>query len=165
MLLKSWAMLFKLMLKTFLSLEDKTENCGEVTNSIGRDIVNQYYSREESKDSTKSRVHINHFTETFSILGDIVSHPVHLKNMTLAPSALIPYCAFKSDLAISNNNLKLPGANFPFCSLFQPTILEGQLCYKLLLNMTSGEGKENELMLLLDYNEYLSLQTVLLQTF
>ena len=53
----------------------------------------------------------------------------------------------------------LPGIAFPLCSSFIPTILEGQLCYKLTLNMTSGQGKKNELMLILDYNEDRSLQT------
>ena len=85
------------------------------------------------------------------------SHPVHVTERRA--TSFIPFCAFKSDLAISNNSLKLPGTNFPFCSLFQPTVLDGQLCYKLQLNKTSDEGKENELMLLLDYNEDLSLYT------
>ena len=48
---------------------------------------------------------------------------------------------------------------FPLCSSFVPTILEGQLCYKLDLKELSGEGKRNELLLLLDYNEERSLQT------
>ena len=47
----------------------------------------------------------------------------------------------------------------PLCSSFIPTILEGQLCYKLELQELSGKGKRNELMLLLDYNEDRSLQT------
>ena len=39
-------------------------------------------------------------------------------------------------------------------------MLEGQLCYKLNLNMTrSEEGKDNQLMLVLDNNEDRSLQT------
>ena len=46
----------------------------------------------------------------------------------------------------------------PLCSSFVPTILEGQLCYKLTLNMTSEQGKRNALILLLDYNEDRSLQ-------
>ena len=45
------------------------------------------------------------------------------------------------------------------CSAFHPTILEGQLCYSTTLNTTSGQGKRNELMFLLDYNEDRSLQT------
>ena len=47
----------------------------------------------------------------------------------------------------------------PLCSSFVPTILEGQLCYKLELKELSGKGKRNELMLLLDYNEERSLRT------
>ena len=37
--------------------------------------------------------------------------------------------------------------------------MEDQLCYKLTLNKTSGQGKRNELLLLLDYNKERSLQT------
>ena len=59
---------------------------------------------------------------------------------------------------ISENPYTLPGITYPLCSSFQPTMLEGQLCYKLTLNETSGQGKENELVLLLDYNEDRSLQ-------
>ena len=54
----------------------------------------------------------------------------------------------------------LNGTDFPLCSSFLPTILEGQLCYKLTLNKTSGKGKKNELMILLDYNEDLALQAL-----
>ena len=59
---------------------------------------------------------------------------------------------------MSRNSLALPGITFPLCSSFLPAVLEGQLCYKLTLNETSGQGKKNELMLLLDYNEDRSLQ-------
>ena len=104
-----------------------------------------------------------------------MSHPPHL-NRDDWSSALIPFCAFKTDSNISRNSLSipgisfkadfnfsrnplsLPGITFPVCSSFLPTILEGQLCYKLTLNETSGQGKRNELMLLLDYNEDRSLQ-------
>ena len=87
-----------------------------------------------------------------------VSHPPHLTSTW--SSALIPFCAYKTDMNISENPLTLPGITYPFCSSFQPTMLEGQLCYKLTLNATSGQGKENELVLLLDYNEDRSLQTL-----
>ena len=50
--------------------------------------------------------------------------------------------------------------DLPLCSSFVPTILEGQRCYKLELKESSGKGKRNELMLLLDYNDDLSLRTV-----
>ena len=85
-----------------------------------------------------------------------MSHLPHLDGA--GTSALIPFCAFKSDPAISENPRWIQGLSFPGCSSFQPTILEGQLCYKLQLNRTSGVGKRNQLMLLLDYNEDLSIQ-------
>ena len=53
----------------------------------------------------------------------------------------------------------LSGITFSPCSSFLPTILEGQLCYKMDLKQFSGQGKEYELMLLLDYNEDRTLQT------
>ena len=86
-----------------------------------------------------------------------MSHPPHLTSSW--SSAFIPFCAYKTDLNISQNPLALSGLTFPLCSAFVPTILEGQLCYELTLNMTSGQGKQNELMLLLDYNTDRSVQT------
>ena len=87
-----------------------------------------------------------------------MSHPPHLKNSW--SSAFIPFCAYKTHLDFSQNSFAPQGISFPLCSSFVPTILEGQLCYELKLNKTrlSGLGKENELMLLLDYNEDRSLQ-------
>ena len=86
-----------------------------------------------------------------------MSHPPHLTSKSWS-SAFIPFCAYKSDLNFSENPLELPGLTFPLCSAFSPTILEGQLCYELKLNTTSGQGKRNQLMLVLDYNEDRSLQ-------
>ena len=86
-----------------------------------------------------------------------MSNPPHLTSSW--SSAFIPFCAYKTNLSIGSNSFALQGINFPLCSAFLPTILEGQLCYKLKLNKTSGQGKRNELMLLLDYNEDRSLQT------
>ena len=73
-------------------------------------------------------------------------------------SAFVPFCAYKTSLNFSKESYALEGTDFPLCSSFLPTILEGQLCYKLDLKKVSGNGKENELMLLLDYNEERSLQ-------
>ena len=73
-------------------------------------------------------------------------------------SAFIPFCAYKTDLNFSRKSSALGDTDFPLCSSFLPTILEGQLCYKLTLNRTSGKGKKNELMMLLDYNEDRSLK-------
>ena len=85
-----------------------------------------------------------------------MSHPPHLNSRWT--SSFIPFCAFKTHLNISGKSEALEGTDFPLCSSFLPTILEGQLCYKLTINKLSGQGKENELMMLLDYNEDRSLQ-------
>ena len=85
-----------------------------------------------------------------------MSCPPHLKSYW--SSAFIPFCAYKTVMNFSERSLPLDGTDFPLCSSFLPTILDGQLCYKLDLNKTSDQGKENELMLLLDYNEDRSLQ-------
>ena len=86
-----------------------------------------------------------------------VSNPPQLTSAW--SSGFIPFCAFKTDLNLSRTTHNLQGISFPICSSFLPTILEGQLCYKLKLDQKSGQGKGNELMLLLDYNEDRSLQT------
>ena len=86
-----------------------------------------------------------------------VVHPPHLTSKSRI-SAFIPFCAYKTDLNISKNPLDLPGITFPLCSAFLPTILEGQLCYELKLNQLSGQGRRNQLMFVLDYNEDRSLQ-------
>ena len=85
-----------------------------------------------------------------------MNNPVHLSSTW--SSALIPFCAFKTNLDISGNFFTMPGITFPVCSLFFPTVLEGQLCYKLKLDMPSSQGKRNQLMLILDNNEERSLQ-------
>ena len=85
-----------------------------------------------------------------------LSHPSHLTSGW--SSAFIPFCAYKTNLNFSGNSPFLADTTFPLCSSFLPTILEGQLCYKLTVNDNSGKGKKNELMLLLDYNEHHSLQ-------
>ena len=72
-------------------------------------------------------------------------------------SAFIPFCAYSTNLMISGSELWLPNISFPLCSSFRPTILEGQLCYKLRVDRMSGKGKTNELMLLLDYQEDLKI--------
>jgi len=85
-----------------------------------------------------------------------VSHPPHLESSW--SSAFIPFCAYKTKLNFSENSPALNGTNFPLCTSFVPTILEGQYCYNIAVSKDSGTGKENELMLLLDYNEDRSLQ-------
>ena len=54
----------------------------------------------------------------------------------------------------------LPGEDFPICTSFTPSSLDGQLCYKLVLNTTSYNGRKNGLILLLDINEDLSVNSI-----
>ena len=82
-----------------------------------------------------------------------MSHPPHLDENSLSIGAFIPFCAFMTSMVISEPPTWIQNISYPLCSSFTPTILEGQLCYKLQMNTTSGEGKSNQLTLLLDYNE------------
>ena len=68
-------------------------------------------------------------------------------------SSIVPFCSFKSDLTLASPPFWLPNISFPLCSSFQPTILEGQLCYKIQPNATADQAKMNDLMMVLDYNE------------
>ena len=89
-----------------------------------------------------------------------ITHPPHIKDKSnhISASAFIPFCLYQSkDITAGklNSDQNLP---FPICKSFKPTLLEGQLCYKLDLQQLSDQGKKNELLLLLDYNTELSLQ-------
>ena len=61
-------------------------------------------------------------------------------------------------MTISVPEVLLPNISFPICNAFKPTILEGQLCYKIQVNSTGGLGSRNGLSLLLDFQHELSLQ-------
>ena len=89
------------------------------------------------------------------LIGSLVNHPPHL--LLTWSSAFIPFCAYKADLNFTKNTVDLQGITFPLCSSFLPTLLEDQLCYKLKLKEESSYGKRDSLVLLLDYNEQLSL--------
>ena len=89
-------------------------------------------------------------------------HPPHLvdqRNKTSA-SAFIPICMYQSKFleVTSGEKVIIHNLPFPVCTSFKPTLLEGQLCYTLDLKEPSGQGRKNELMLLLDYNTELSIQ-------
>ena len=80
-------------------------------------------------------------------------HPSHLLDEEQV-STFIPFCAFSTG---GLPNQQLEETPFPFCDAFQPTILGGQLCYKVKVNQTSGKGPTTQLMILLDYQEDLSI--------
>ena len=74
------------------------------------------------------------------------------------PSALIPFCAYKSNLETLGTSI--PGLSFPVCNAFRPTILHGQLCYSLdIENMSLKEeteitkqGKADGILIIVDPN-------------
>ena len=71
------------------------------------------------------------------------SHPPHLLDSQgrLMPAALIPFCAYRGDLAALGE--PVGGLEFPVCNMFQPTILDGQLCYSLNVSsvVSTAENK------------------------
>ena len=89
-----------------------------------------------------------------------LTHPPHIidKSNHITASAFIPFCLYQSKEITSGKLNSHQNLSFPICTSFKPTLLEGQLCYELDLQQLSGQGKKNELLLLLDYNTELSLQ-------
>ena len=81
-------------------------------------------------------------------------NPAHLiqTDGSLTPGALIPLCSYQDDMDILGETRA--GLNFTACNKFQPTVLEGQLCYTLdLKSITSIETKAGEdagIMIILD---------------
>ena len=59
------------------------------------------------------------------------------------PSALIPFCAYQSNLKTLGTSI--PGLNFPVCNAFRPTILHGQLCYSLDIEKIISEEEKNKI--------------------
>ena len=89
-----------------------------------------------------------------NVSKELSLHPVNLTpdtNGNLPPSALVPFCFYQKDH-------NLPGPT-TFCDKFEPTTLEGQLCYSLDVTKferkTTKLGKKDGLFLLLDPNPYL----------
>ena len=100
--------------------------------------------------------HPNTSSKSEQIRGESFSrlvHPSHLLDKEQV-STFIPFCAFSTG---SLPKQQLEETPFPFCAAFQPTILGGQLCYKVKVNQTSGKGPTTQLMILVDYQEDLSI--------
>ena len=95
-----------------------------------------------------------------NVSRELFLHPVHLKPDTdgnLPPSALVPFCSYQEDLSLLGEE-RQELQNMTLCDKFEPTRLEGQLCYSL--NVAKFErkdtklGKRSGLFLLLDPNPY-----------
>ena len=88
-----------------------------------------------------------------------ITHPVHFykgHNLTLSPSAFIPFCEFGGDMTAMG--VKIDEFDIPVCNSFQAKILNDQLCYEVDLQQhTNVNNFENDLklglVLLIDYNE------------
>ena len=75
----------------------------------------------------------------------------------LPPSALVPFCSYQGDRSLLGQ--KRPELdNLTVCDKFEPTILEGQLCYSIdIAKLETGQseaGKSKGLLLLLDPSPY-----------
>ena len=86
---------------------------------------------------------------------EVSLHPPHLidSSGSLTPAALIPFCAYQTNMTVLGRTRQdLP---FTVCEKFQPTVLEGQLCYSLEIRSMnkvdkSNTGLEYGLLLILD---------------
>ena len=85
----------------------------------------------------------------------------------LSPSAFIPFCELAGDASLLGR--RVAGFDVPVCDKFEPTVVEGQICYRLETDRYfkqlrreregGGDGKEREgLTLVLDYNEERNIQ-------
>ena len=90
-------------------------------------------------------------------LSEVSNHPPHLidSSGSLTPAALIPFCAYQTNMTLLGQTRQdLP---FTVCDQFRPTLLEGQLCYLINLNMTENRkaksGLRYGLVLILDPSE------------
>ena len=74
----------------------------------------------------------------------------------LLPSALLPFCSYQMDDSILGE--KRPELSQTICNKFEPTVLEGQLCYSLDLAKTvkksTKAGKSNGLLIMIDPSPY-----------
>lgn len=105
-------------------------------------------------------VFLKDFIVTDAVSRELSLHPVHLtpdKEGNLPPSALIPFCSYQGDSNLLGQE-RPELYNLTVCDKFEPTILEGQLCYSLdiakLGEKGTKSGKPNGLFLLLDPNPH-----------
>ena len=95
-----------------------------------------------------------------NVSRELSLHPVHLtpdEEGDLPPSALVPFCSYEGNsILLGQGRPELD--NLAVCDKFEPTILEGQLCYSLDVAKLKGKptksGKTNGLFLLLDTNPF-----------
>ena len=85
------------------------------------------------------------------------NHPPHFQDdsSVLNPSAFIPFCGFGGKSEILGS--KYQNFSLPFCSSFQPIILNDEVCYEInieeRIKKIEEEDLKSGLLLLLDFNE------------
>ena len=83
---------------------------------------------------------------------EVILHPPHLMDSDgkLMPAAFIPICAYQGHLL----GVTSPELNFTACDLFEPTLVQNQLCYSLNFTKTKNwktkTTSENGLLLVID---------------
>ena len=94
--------------------------------------------------------------EGVGVSKELSLHPVHLtadKEGKLPPSALVPFCSYQMHSHLLGQRTSELD-NLTICDKFEPTILEGQLCYSLntakVVGNATRTGRRNGLLVLLD---------------
>ena len=83
---------------------------------------------------------------------EVSLHPPHLVDPEgqLLPAALIPFCAYKTSMMGKRRS----DLDFIACDKFQPTLLDGQLCYSLNKSAfekgETGTGERNGFFMIID---------------
>ena len=90
-----------------------------------------------------------------NVSREVVLHPPNLVNQdgNLHPNALVPFCAYQTKML--GERVDTPtNSSFIACSHFEPSIIDGQLCYSVDVNKAygtkSGAGKGSGLLLVID---------------
>ena len=117
--------------------DSKCDRLQEIFEDLGKILSSLYIL-------TKSTV-----TDENNISKKMSIHPVHLKPDTeenLSPSALVPFCSHKGDQSHAGNE-RYELQDLTLCDKFEPTILEGQLCYSIdtttFEKKVTGTGKQS----------------------
>ena len=88
------------------------------------------------------------------------SQPVEMydKPGELSPSAFVPFCAFGTELL----GPTVQNMSTPVCNIFDPTVVEGRLCYQTnvekLTTQHDSHGKKSGLILFIDTNKEKSIK-------
>ena len=87
----------------------------------------------------------------------MTSNPHHL-NPNWFASAFMPFCSYASSL--ERLGAIYPDlTSIPVCNSFKPTLLNGEICYTLKLDLKAIKGITGGLIMLLDYNTEKSILT------